>query len=164
MRRFTGKGVVRREPVDINGVIKNAVSFVEAELNRKEIKLVLELADDLPDAIADEVQIEQVILNLLHNATEAMFSGGDNTRILRISSMRIDADTLRVTVSDTGPGLDQATVGHIFDTFYTTRKNGMGLGLAISRSIIEAHGGQLQAEAKPGAGATFFFTLSGAEA
>ena len=159
MRRFTGKGVVRRKPVDINGIIRNAVSFVEAELNRKDIKLILELADDLPAAVADEVQIEQVILNLLHNAIEAMFSGGDNTRILRVSSLYTGGDTTQVTVSDTGPGLDTAAADKIFDTFFTTRKDGMGLGLAISRSIVEAHGGQLRADSTPGAGATFYFTL-----
>ena len=160
MRRFTGKGVVRRKPMDINRVINNAVSFVEAELSRKDIKLMLDLADELPAAIADEVQIEQVILNLLHNAIEAMFSGGDNTRILRVSSLLTGADTIQVTVSDTGPGLDAAAAGSIFDTFFTTRKEGMGLGLAISRSIVEAHGGQLRADSTPEAGATFYFTLS----
>jgi len=160
MRRFTGKGVVRRKPMDINGIIKNAVSFVEAELNRKDIKLILELADKLPAAVADEVQIEQVILNLLHNAIEAMFSGGDNTRILRVSSLYTGGDTIQVTVSDTGPGLDAAAADKIFDTFFTTRKDGMGLGLAISRSIVEAHGGQLRADSTPGAGATFYFTLA----
>ena len=160
MRRFTGKGVVRRKPIDINGVIRNAVSFVEAKLNRKDIKLILELADDPPAAVADEVQIEQVILNLLHNAIEAMFSGGDNTRILRVSSLYTGGDTIQVTVSDTGPGLDAAAADKIFDTFFTTRKDGMGLGLAISRSIVEAHGGQLRADSTPGVGATFYFTLA----
>ncbi|MEN8204551.1 MAG: ATP-binding protein [Pseudomonadota bacterium] len=164
MRHFTGKGMVRRKPIDINRVINNAVSFVETELNRKNIRLILDLADDLPAAVADEIQIEQVILNLLHNAIEAMFSGGDNTRELRVSSLHTDVDTIQVTVSDTGPGLDAATADDIFDTFYTTRKDGMGLGLAISRSIIEAHGGQLRADSAPGAGATFYFTLSAAEA
>ena len=160
MRRFTGKGVVRRKPMDINQVIKNAASFVETELNRKDINLILDLADDLPAAIADEIQIEQVILNLLHNAIEAMFAGGDNMRILGVSSQRTDVNTLQVTVCDTGPGLDAAAIDSIFDPFYTTRKDGMGLGLAISRSIIEAHGGQLWADSTPGDGTTFYFTLS----
>jgi len=160
MRRFTGKGVVRRKPMDINQVIKNAASFVETELNRKDVNLILDLADDLPAAIADEIQIEQVILNLLHNAIEAMFAGGDNMRILGVSSQRTDVNTLQVTVCDTGPGLDAAAIDSIFDPFYTTRKDGMGLGLAISRSIIEAHGGQLWADSTPGDGTTFYFTLS----
>ena len=164
MRRFTAKGMVRRTPIDLNRVIKNAVSFVEAELKRKEIKLHLELAAGIPAAIADEIQIEQVILNLLHNAIEAMFSESDTARILRISSGQVNADTLQVTVNDTGPGLDAATVERIFDTFYTTKKNGMGLGLAISRSIVETHGGQLWADSSPGTGATFAFTLAVAPA
>ena len=160
MRRFTGKGAVRRKPIDINQVIKSVLGFIETELSRKQIKLVLELADDLPAAIADEIQIEQVILNLLHNAIDAMFSASDNTRVLRISSMHSGADTLQVTVNDSGPGLDAATLDRIFDTFFTTRKNGMGLGLAISRSIVEAHGGKLWADASAGSGATFHFTVS----
>jgi signal transduction histidine kinase len=160
MRRFTGKGVVRRKPVNINQVIKNVLGFIEVELSRKEIKLQLDLADDLPEAIADEIQIEQVILNLLHNAIEAMFSTSDHMRLLRVSSMRGAADTLQVTVKDSGPGMDAATLERIFDTFFTTRKNGMGLGLAISRSIVEAHGGKLWAESSTGSGATFHFTVS----
>ena len=159
MRRFTGKGTVRRKPIDINQVIKNALGFVEAELNRKQIKLVLDLGENLPEAVADEIQIEQVILNLLHNAIEAMFSSSDNTRLLRVSSRRSAADTLQVSVSDSGPGLDAATLDRIFDTFFTTRKNGMGLGLAISRSIVEAHGGKLWADSSASSGATFHFTL-----
>ncbi|MGB5717381.1 MAG: ATP-binding protein [Gammaproteobacteria bacterium] len=164
MRRFTGKGVVRRKPIDINQVIKNALGFIESELKRKEIKLDLDLAADLPAAFGDEIQIEQVILNLLHNAIEAMFSASDKPRMLRISSRRNAADTLQVNVNDSGPGLDAATVDSIFDTFYTTRKNGMGLGLAISRSIIEAHGGKLWADSTTPSGATFHFTVSTAEA
>jgi C4-dicarboxylate-specific signal transduction histidine kinase len=164
MRRFTGKGVVRRKPIDINQVIKNALGFIESELKRKEIKLDLDLAPDLPAAFGDEIQIEQVILNLLHNAIEAIFSASDNPRILRVSSRLTTADTLQVSVSDSGPGLDAATVDNIFDTFYTTRKNGMGLGLAISRSIIEAHGGKLWADTTAASGATFHFTVSATEA
>ncbi len=159
MRRFTGKSAVRRRPIDINQVIKNVLGFIEVEFSRKQIKIVLDLEDDLPAAIADEIQIEQVFLNLLNNAIEAMFSTNENTRILRVSSMRGAEDTLQVTVNDSGPGLDATTVDRIFDTFFTTRKNGMGLGLAISRSIIEAHGGRLWADPAMGSGATFHFTL-----
>jgi len=160
MRRFTSKGAVRRKPVNINQVIKNVLGFIESELSRKQIKLELDLAEDLPEAVADEIQVEQVILNLLHNAIEAMFSSSDNTRLLRVSSMRSTADSVQVTVKDSGPGMDAATLDRIFDTFFTTRKNGMGLGLAISRSIVEAHGGKLWAESPAGSGAIFHFTVS----
>jgi signal transduction histidine kinase len=160
MRRFTAKGTARRRPIDINRVINNAVSFIETELKRKGISLHLDLGTGLPPATADEIQIEQVLLNLLHNAVDAMFSAGEKTRIIGLSSRQIDADTLQVTVSDTGQGLDATTIEHIFDAFYTTKRNGMGLGLAISRSIVETHGGQLRAESTPGAGTTFTFTLA----
>jgi C4-dicarboxylate-specific signal transduction histidine kinase len=164
MRRFAGKDTVRRQPIDINKLIKNALGLIANELKRKKIKLTLDLAVELPAAIADEIQIEQVILNLLQNAIDAMISGSDNLRMLRITSRRTATDTLQVTVNDSGPGLDAATVENIFDTFFTTRKHGMGLGLAISRSIIEAHGGKLWADPSMGNGATFHFTLSAADA
>jgi signal transduction histidine kinase len=164
MRRFAGKDTVRRQPIDINKLIKNALGLIANELKRKKIKLTLDLAVELPAAIADEIQIEQVILNLLQNAIDAMISGSDNLRMLRITSRRTATDTLQVTVNDSGPGLDAATVDNIFDTFFTTRKHGMGLGLAISRSIIEAHGGKLWADPSMGNGATFHFTLSAADA
>ena len=89
-----------------------------------------------------------------------MYCSSDNTRLLRVSSMRSTADSLQVTVKDSGPVMVAATLERIFDTFFTTRKNGMGLGLAISRSIVEAHGGKLWAESSAGSGTTFLFTVS----
>jgi len=160
IRRLAGKGVVRREEIALNTAIMDALDFVRAELQRHEITLTHELADDLPAAIADEIQIEQVIINLLHNAIEAMSSVNSSEHLLYIASMQSGPSTLQVMVSDTGAGMDEATMAKIFDTFYSTREDGMGLGLSISRSIVEAHGGQLWAQSVPGNGATFFFTLS----
>jgi signal transduction histidine kinase len=160
MRRLAGKGVVRREPVDINHVIHNAISLIRKEIKRKNISLTMDLDNDLPTVDADETQIEQVILNLLHNAIEAMLSDNESANSLLISSSQTDPATIQVMVSDTGSGMDNETLGKIFDTFYTTREDGMGLGLSISRSIIEAHGGQLWADSAPGAGSTFYFTLT----
>jgi signal transduction histidine kinase len=160
MRQLASKGVVRREPVDVNRVIHDSVNLVREELKRKNISLTLDLESDLPEAVADETQIEQVILNLLRNAIEAMFYDSDNAHRLLISSHRTDPTSIQVTINDTGPGMDKEMLDRIFDTFYTTRKEGMGLGLSISRTIIEAHGGQLTAHSAPGTGSTFFFTLN----
>jgi two-component system sensor kinase FixL len=160
MRQLASKGVVRREPVDINRVIHDTVDLVREELKRKNISLTLDLESNLPEAFADETQIEQVILNLLRNAIEAMFYDSESAHRLLISSQRTDPRSIQVTINDTGPGMDKETLDRIFDTFYTTRKEGMGLGLSISRTIIEAHGGQLTAHSAPGTGSTFFFTLN----
>lgn len=159
MRRFSSKGKVRRSQMDLNKVIRNAVSFVEPELDKKGITLQLELTSDLPPVVADSIQIEQVILNLLHNAIEAMVAGNSTIRNLAVTSRQTDTGPVEIMVHDTGPGLDTATVDRIFDTFFSTKEDGMGLGLAISHSIVEAHGGQLHVDSVTGAGTTFYFTL-----
>lgn len=160
MRQLASKGVVRREPVDINQVINDTVNLVREEMKRKNISLTLDLDRDLPEILADETQIEQVILNLLHNAIEAMSYESESAQRLLITSSQPDPASIQVTVNDTGPGMDKETLDRIFDTFYTTRQDGMGLGLSISRTIIEAHGGQLWATSTPGTGSTFSFTLN----
>jgi signal transduction histidine kinase len=160
MRQLASKGVVRREPVDINPVINDTVNLVREEMKRKNISLTLDLHRDLPEILADETQIEQVILNLLHNAIEAMSCESESAQRLLITSAQPDPASIQVTVNDTGPGMDKETLDRIFDTFYTTREDGMGLGLSISRTIIEAHGGQLWATSAPGTGSTFSFTLN----
>ncbi len=160
MRQLASKGVVRREPVDINQVIHDTVNLVQEKLKRRNISLTLDLDRDLPKVVADQTQIEQVILNLLHNAIEAMSYDSESAHRLLISSSQPDPAGIQVTVNDTGPGMDRETLDRIFDTFYTTRPEGMGLGLSISRTIIEAHGGQLWADSAPGTGSTFCFTLN----
>jgi len=159
MRQFATKGTLRRAAMDLNRVITDAAGFIGPELDKQGIKLQLDLARDLPSVMADSIQIEQVILNLLHNAIEAMNTTGSRKRRLVVSSRQVDAGQLEVRVHDSGPGLDPGTVDQLFDTFFSTKADGMGLGLAISRSIIEVHGGQLWADSEPGSGATFYFSL-----
>jgi len=158
MRQFGSKGKPRRTAMDINNVIRNATGFVEPELIKHGISRRLELVDKLPLLTADNIQIEQVMINLLHNAIEAVVTAKTGIPTLTISSRRTDHH-IEIAVHDNGPGLDPSMANKIFDAFYSTRTDGMGLGLAISRSIIEAHGGQLRVESQPGAGATFYFTL-----
>jgi C4-dicarboxylate-specific signal transduction histidine kinase len=159
MRQFAAKGKVQRRAIDLNRVIGDAADFIGSELDKQGITLQLDLTRDLPAVMADSIQIEQVVLNLLYNAIEAMNEASNGRRELVVSSRRVEEGQLEVMVRDSGPGLDPATSDRLFDTFFTTKEDGMGLGLAISRSIVEAHGGQLWADSQPGKGATFYFNL-----
>jgi signal transduction histidine kinase len=159
MRQFATKGKAQRNLIDLNRVIGIAVDFIRPELDKQGISLRLDLSPDLPAIMADSIQIEQVILNLLHNAIEVLTDTDGGSRKLVVSSRQADEGQLEVMVHDTGPGLAPDTIDRLFDTFFSTKENGMGLGLAISRSIIEAHGGQLWTDSAPGAGATFYFSL-----
>ena len=115
-------------------------------------------ADDLSPVSGDRVQLQQVVLNLVMNAIEAMSTVGERPRELLISTCNIE-DQVQVTVEDSGPGLDPNTMAKIFEPFYTTKSTGMGMGLSISRSIVQSHGGRLWATAKDGPGTAFHFTL-----
>ena len=159
MRQFAAKGKVQRRAIDLNRVIGDATDFIGSELDKQGITMQLDLARDLPSIMADSIQIEQVVLNLLYNAIEAMNEASYGRRELVVSSRQVEEGQLEVMVRDSGPGLDPATSDRLFDTFFTTKEDGMGLGLAISRSIVEAHGGQLWADSQPGKGATFYFNL-----
>src|SRR6267143_1740420 len=118
-----------------------------------------ELAHDLPLVLGDRVQLQQVILNLIMNGVEAMASVADRPRELFIRSRQHESDKVLVAVQDSGIGIDQQNLEKIFDTFYTTKSQGMGMGLAISRSIVEDHGGRLWAVPNDGPGMTFEFAL-----
>jgi signal transduction histidine kinase len=159
MREFAAKGKAQPRTMDINRVITEATDFVKPLLLRKHISARLDLAPGLPVIMADAIQIEQVILNLLHNAMDAMAGEKAGSRRLTVTSRLADDDQIEVRVSDLGHGLNPAISDKMFDTFYTTKEGGMGLGLAISRSIVESHGGQLLAEANDGPGATISFTI-----
>ena len=119
----------------------------------------MELAANLPSVMADRVQIQQVILNLILNGIQAMRAVEDRERVILVRAQRGDADQIRVAVQDCGIGIDPGSVERIFDAFHTTKPGGMGMGLTISRSIVESHGGRLWATANDGPGATFQFTV-----
>src|SRR5207244_2025054 len=130
------------------------------EVNQRNgVRLQTRFAVDLPLAPADRVQLQQVITNLTVNAIEAMSSAGDRLRELTIASGNDNANTVFVEVQDTGPGIDPADLDRLFQSFYTTKPDGIGMGLAISRSIVEAHGGRLSAAPNQPHGAVFCFTL-----
>jgi two-component system sensor kinase FixL len=144
---------------NINETIHEVIALTQTEVERNGIWLQTRLADDLPLVPADRVQLQQVIMNLIVNAIEAMAGIGDRPRELTIASAKGDANTVFVAVQDTGPGIDPADLDRLFQSFYTTKPDGIGMGLAISRSIVEAHGGTLSATPNQPHGATFQFTV-----
>jgi PAS domain S-box-containing protein len=146
-----------REWVDVNEVAREILVLLRSEANRYSISMRMELAAELPKTKADRVQLQQVFMNLMLNGIEAMKDTGGE---LSIKSERTDDGQPRISVSDTGVGLPAEGADRIFDAFYTTKPQGTGMGLAITRSIVESHGGRLWASANPGRGATFKFTLS----
>ena len=134
-------------------------SLIRGDALKNNVSLQTELGSQLPPVLGDRVQLQQVVLNLVMNGIEAMRTLDDRTRQLRIRSARDEVNQVVVAIADSGPGIDPQVVGRIFEPFYTTKPQGTGMGLAISRSIIEAHGGRLWAEPNTPRGATFQCTL-----
>jgi signal transduction histidine kinase len=159
IRALVRKTEFEKAPLDINQVIHEVISLAQHEAVQKGVTLRLELADDLPLVSGDRVQLQQVILNLIMNGVEAMASVADQGRELLVYSRQHGSDQVLIAVQDSGVGIDRENLKKIFDPFYTTKSQGMGMGLAISRSIVENHGGKLWALPNDGPGATFQFTL-----
>jgi len=153
------KGEPVKESLDINFVVEEILALTEGEAHDNEVVTRTELAAGLPPVAGDRVQLQQVVLNLIMNAIEAMSAVKDRTRILRIRTAQQSPDSVLVVVQDSGIGLDPAQLERIFDAFYTTKQGGMGIGLSVSRSIIEAHGGRIWAALNEGPGLTFRFDL-----
>jgi len=159
IRALLKKGAHRTAPLDMNEVIEEVAAITRNDCLGKRVSLRLELADGLPKVEADRVEVQQVILNLIMNGVEAMTGEHDSTRNLLVRSVREDSRTVLVEVRDSGVGITAESLDRIFDAFYTTKPDGMGMGLSICRTIIEAHGGKLRAESNEGRGTTFRFTL-----
>jgi C4-dicarboxylate-specific signal transduction histidine kinase len=158
IRNLIRKTPRRNDRVEIHAVIGEVLPLACSEATRNGISVQVDFAEDLPVIQGDRVELQQVILNLIVNAVEAM-SEGEGPRKLRIGAGRTETNDVLVSVSDSGPGLAPATLENLFKPFYTTKPNGVGLGLSICRSIVEAHGGRLWASANPSGGAVFQFTL-----
>ena len=159
IRALAKKAGTEKERMDLNAAIQDVVALTQGEVRRNGVLLRTELAGDLPPVLGDRVQLQQVVLNLVLNGIEAMSTVGDRPRELVIQTQRGDVDQASVTVQDSGVGLDPKGGEKIFDAFYTTKGAGMGMGLSISRSIVEDHGGRLWALPSDGPGATFQFTV-----
>jgi signal transduction histidine kinase len=159
IRALARRTATEKEPLDINEVIREVATLAEAEARRARARLRTEFAGNLPRVLGDRVQLQQVVLNLLLNGLEAMHAVVGRPRELVISTHREATDRVRVAVQDSGSGLDPQLANRIFEAFYTTKGAGMGMGLSISRSIVEQHGGRLWAVPNDGPGTTFQFTV-----
>jgi two-component system sensor kinase FixL len=149
-----------REPIDLNELVTDILRLAESDARVNDMQITLDLADALPSVGADPIQLQQVLLNLVRNAIDAMQSiGGRNGRTVEIRTRAIDAGTVRVSVVDSGTGVAREFEPHLFTPFATTKEHGMGMGLSICRSIIEDHGGHLSFVNNPDHGATFYFDL-----
>jgi len=155
---FAKKGAVT-ESVDLNKATRELIALSSNEIQRERVTVRMDLADDLPPVAGDSVQLQQVVLNLLMNALEAMRGVDDRPRQLVIRTERDEGERVRLSVQDVGVGFDPQSVDRLFDAFYTTKGDGMGIGLSVSRSIIESHHGRLWAALNDGPGATFSFSI-----
>jgi signal transduction histidine kinase len=159
IRELSTKTDPHKARLNLNDVIHEVVLLVHREVLGHRVTLRTELAAALPPVLGDRVQLQQVIMNLVINGIEAMASVTDQPRELLIRSHQPEADQVGVAVQDSGIGIDPADVDRLFHAFFSTKPDGMGMGLSISRSIIDAHGGRLWASHNVGPGATFQFTL-----
>jgi PAS domain S-box-containing protein len=159
IRTLVQKTDPEKARLDINQTVQEVVILMQNEAVRKGVALRMDLAADVPPVLGDRVQLQQVILNLVMNGVEAMASVADRPRELLVRSRQDEPDHVLVAVRDSGVGIDRQNLEKIFDPFYTTKSQGIGMGLAISRSIVEHHGGRLWANPNDGPGATFQFTL-----
>ena len=148
-------------PLDANELIRETIAMASGELGAAKVKIELELAEPLPLISAHKGQLQQVVLNIVTNATDAMRGVEDRERLLRVRSRRFDSNGVALSVQDSGTGIDPENMDRIFDTFFTTKSNGMGMGLAICRSIVEAHGGNLSVSPGVPHGSVFHIVLPG---
>jgi PAS domain S-box-containing protein len=160
LRALFGKRAPTTESVDLNEATREVIALSLSELRHRRVVVRTALADNLPTVTGDRVQLQQVILNLLLNASEAMATIKDHPRHLLVRTDR-DENGVRLAVEDTGVGIEPQSVDRLFETFYTTKSGGMGIGLSVSRSIIESHHGRLWATRNEGPGATFTFSIPG---
>jgi C4-dicarboxylate-specific signal transduction histidine kinase len=178
-RALIKKAPIAKEPLEINDVIQEVLALTQNELQRHHISVRIQFANDSPSVTADKIQLQQVLLNLVVNAIQAMSAMSDGPRELQLASQTIaEIDSqganesgprppavgpqpaqVSVTIKDSGPGLEPEHLNHLFDPFFSTKPHGLGIGLTITRSIVEAHGGRVSAKANMPRGAVFEFTL-----
>ena len=160
IRDLVKKRPPRKDRLEISGAIREMIELTRGEAVKNRVSVQMDAAEDLPLIAGDRVQLQQVILNLIINAIQAMSETRDGPRHLLISTEKAESGSVLVAVRDTGPGLAPGTAEHVITPFHTTKPSGLGLGLSICRSIVEAHGGRLWASANEPRGAIFRFTVS----
>jgi C4-dicarboxylate-specific signal transduction histidine kinase len=161
MRAFITKAPRWQDGLGINEMILEVIGLARGEVATNRVAVQTELAEDLPPIRGDRVQLQQVVLNLIVNAVEAMGGASEGPRELRISTAKVDSGGVLVTVRDSGPGVSPTSLKRVFEAFYTTKPGGLGMGLAICSSIVDAHAGRLWVTANALRGAAFQFTLPG---
>jgi C4-dicarboxylate-specific signal transduction histidine kinase len=159
LRRFVAKGQQAQTRVDVNAMIREVAELTNIDARMSNAQVGFELTDPLPPVLADRIQLEQVMVNLMRNAFEAMRDNKPELRRLTVRTSRNHAQQILVEVHDTGGGIPPGVIEHVFDRFFTTKTNGMGMGLPISQSIIGKHGGKLWVTPNTDRGSTFYFTL-----
>jgi PAS domain S-box-containing protein len=164
LRSLFTKGETDRRTLRLDALVREVVSVVAAEAQLRNVSIRLDLASDAPPVTGDRVQLQQVLLNLLVNAFDAMADVTDRPREVTVAARPLDGSTVQVDVADTGPGIAPDTLASLFEPFVTTKRGGMGMGLAVSRSIVRAHQGRLWADNTPGGGAAFHIVLPAAPA
>jgi signal transduction histidine kinase len=163
LRLLYHRGSVHMRPLDLSIVVRDLLKLLQHDMTKWEVELITELASELPAVEGDPVQLQEVLLNLVTNACNAMADAEPKGRKLFVRTITAP-EGVRVTVTDRGRGIPTETLPRIFDSFYTTRPQGMGLGLTVCRAIIDAHHGRLWAENNPEGGASFHFMLPALEA
>lgn len=163
LRELASTGRLERTYFELNAVVEDCVRITEHEARNKSVAIRVSCTPDLGEVYADRVQIEQVLVNLLRNSMDALMLVKSERRTITVSTTLLDGKTTQVCVSDTGPGIGALTPEALFDPFKTSKPEGMGLGLSISSSLLEAHGGRLWAEPWSRLGAVFCFTLPAGE-
>ena len=156
VRALTRQSERQTTPVNLNNLVEEVVPLVRSEVARHHALLKFDLASDLPDISGDPIQLQQVIINLIVNAAQAMADVENRTRAVVVSSRINDSDRVVLEVMDSGPGVDSDHAAQIFEPFFTTKSGGMGMGLSICRSIIEAHGGQISVLPRASASGAIF--------
>jgi two-component system, LuxR family, sensor kinase FixL len=164
LREFVRGGEFRRTLTEIGPLIDAAISLTRTEAMQQEVEIEAKVDPGLPVVLADQVQIEQVLLNLLRNALDAMEAANSKRRAIIVEARRNSKHSIEISVADSGPGVAAEVTDTIFEPFVTTKSFGMGMGLSISRAIIESHGGNLRMVRGARSGATFVFDLPTAEA
>jgi signal transduction histidine kinase len=159
IRAFAKKAPPQKDWIDVNETIYDVIGLARSEIQRTNIALETELSEHVTLILADRIELQKVILNLVMNAVEAMSGLSDSPRELLVRSGADESAQVVVSVQDSGPGIDPENLDHLFKAFYTTKPQGMGMGLAISRSIVENHGGSLWATVNAPHGAVFQFVL-----
>ena len=159
IRQFVQRGTPSKAPLAIGELLDDAISSIQAQARANDVTIRMHVEDKLPLVLGDRIQLQQVVINLMVNAIEAMTSLTGRPRILQVVADAPSAREIRIVVTDSGQGFGPDQVNQIFNAFYTTKPSGLGLGLAIARSVVEEHGGRLSASIQPGEGATFEFAL-----